>query len=335
MSGNVMVAGATGLVGRTMIKILEERNFPADHLVAVASERQAGRMITFRGREIGVTSLRAALKEEPGIAFFSAGKDVSGIWAPLFVKAGWKVVDNSSYWRMSGNVKLVVPQVNGGLIGPDDRLVANPNCSTIQMVMALAPLHFKYRVQRIVVCTYQAVSGSGRKGLEQVLAERRAWAEGKQMPPEGSVYPCPIDLNVIPYIGALTPGGYTEEEIKMREETQKILADVQIGISATCVRVPVIAGHCVAVNVRLARSFDMEEVCSLIKNFPGLLLHDLSYGQGYAVPREAEGTDSVYVARVRRDPSQENTLDLWIVADNLRKGAALNAIQIGELLLQC
>ncbi len=329
-----MVAGATGLVGRTMIKILEERNFPADQLIVVASERQAERTVCFRGKKVGVTTLPAALKEEPGIAFFSAGKDVSGTWAPLFVQAGWKVVDNSSCWRMSGDVKLVVPEINGGLLGPGDRLVANPNCSTIQMVMALAPLHNRYRLKRIVACTYQAVTGSGQKGLEQVLAERRAWVEGKQMPLEGSVYPCPIDLNVIPGIGALTPGGYTEEEIKMCEETRKILGDAQIGVSATCVRVPVIAGHCVTVNARFAKPFTLEDVCSLIKSFPGLVLNDAPDGGGFAVPRHVEGTDPVYVGRLRRDPSEENTLELWTVADNLRKGAALNAIQIGELLLR-
>ncbi|HNR26957.1 MAG TPA: aspartate-semialdehyde dehydrogenase [Bacteroidales bacterium] len=334
MNRNVMVAGATGLVGRTMIKILEERNFPADHLVAVASERPEGRTVSFRGKKIGVTTLPAALKEEPGIAFFSAGKDVSGTWAPLFVQAGWKVVDNSSCWRMSGNVKLVVPEINGSLLSPDDRLVANPNCSTIQMVLALAPLHNRYRLQRIVACTYQAVTGSGQKGVERILAERKAWVAGNPLPLSGSVYPCPIDLNVIPDIGALTPDGYTEEEIKMREETRKILGDAKIGVSATCVRVPVIASHCVAVNARFAEPFSLEDVCSLIKSFPGLVLNDFSAGHGFAVPLEAEGTDTVYVGRIRRDPTEENTLELWTVADNLRKGAALNAIQIGELLLQ-
>lgn len=334
MNRNVMVAGATGLVGSTMIRILEERNFPADHLVAVASERPEARTVSFRGEEVGVTTLPAALKEEPGIAFFSAGKDVSSTWAPLFVQAGWKVVDNSSCWRMSENVKLVVPEINGDLLGPDDRLVANPNCSTIQMVMALAPLHKKYRLQRIVACTYQAVTGSSQKGLERILAERRASIAGNRLPLKGSVYPCPIDLNVIPDIGTLMPDGYTEEEIKMREETRKILGDWQIGVSATCVRVPVKAGHCVAVNARFAKPFTLEEVCSLVRTFPGLVFNDLSDGLGYTVPQETEGTDSVYVGRVRRDPSEENTLELWTVADNLRKGAALNAIQTGELLLR-
>lgn len=333
MIDRIMVAGATGLVGRTMLRILEERNFPAKELIAVASERSAGTSIPFRGKQVTVTTAEKALERRPGIALFSAGKEVSRIWAPVFAQSGCRVIDNSSCWRMDAGVKLIVPEINGHLLGRNDLLIANPNCSTIQMVMALASLHRKFRLKRIVASTYQSVTGSGQKGLEQLGAERLARVGEKQAPAAGSIYPCPIDLNVIPLIGDLTPDGYTAEEIKMKEETRKILDDPGIRVSATTVRVPVEGGHCVAVNAQFVQPFSMDEVFALLGSFPGLVLNDGPGRTGFAVPREAGGTDPVYVGRVRRDTSAENTLDLWTVADNLRKGAALNAVQIAERLL--
>ena len=330
-----MVAGATGLVGMTMVRILEERDFPSDHLIPVASDRLKGRSINFKGKKILITTLSRALTLNPGIALFSAGKEVSLLWAPRFAQAGWRVIDNSSCWRISPDVKLIVPEINGHLLDADDRLIANPNCSTIQMVMALAPLHSRYHVKRIVATSYQSVTGSGQKGMTQLFDEREANVSGKTKLVTGNVYPCPIDLNVIPQIGDIMPDGYSAEEIKMREETRKILGDPAIGVSATTTRVPVVGGHCVSVNASFKEPFRMEDVLALLSAFPGLVLNlNGTPGKlGYAVPQEARGTDPVYVGRVRRDTSAENTLDLWTVADNLRKGAALNAVQIAEILL--
>ena len=456
----VLVAGATGLVGSTIVRLLEERNFPVKQLIPAASERSAGSTVLFRGKAIPVTTLEQALKTEPGIALFSAGGAVSKTWIPLFVEKGWQVVDNSSYWRMDEHVPLVVPEINGHLLQPSQqsqpshqsqpscqlppshqsqpscplrpshqsqpscplqpshRLVANPNCSTIQMVMALAPLHNAFGLQRVVATTYQSVSGSGRKGEKQLNRERAqarqtqlqakhtqqiqplhkhapapqpqyeyqsenaqtdTAAQTSRQPSSyhanlsseqisfhlqcrqpssyhadpASPYHCPIDLNVIPQIGDFLEDGYSEEEHKMIDETKKIFNDSSIGVSATTVRVPVFGAHCVSLNVQLARPFTLEEVHRLLSSFPGLVLTDAPegptqlYGPGlrpglvpgeepamkYATPLTAKGTDAIYVSRVRRDPSIENGLELWTVADNIRKGAALNAVQIAEHLL--
>ncbi|NLA15617.1 MAG: aspartate-semialdehyde dehydrogenase [Bacteroidales bacterium] len=350
----VLVAGATGLVGRTIVRLLEERNFPVKQLIPAASERSAGNIVLFRGCEIPVVPLEQALKTEPGIALFSAGSAVSKIWASRFAEAGWKVVDNSSCWRMDRRVPLVVPEINGHLLQPFHCLVANPNCSTIQMVMALAPLHKAFTLQRIVAATYQSVSGSGRKGLDQLEYERQQWmAEGAT--PQGcnkatgssnkatgnssvaknidSVYPYPIYGNAIPLIGDILSDGYSEEEKKMALETRKIFNTSTIGVSATTVRVPVRGAHCVSINAQFARPFTMDKVHQLLHTFPGLSLTKNSEKQAeVATPLEAEGTDLVYVGRVRRDVSVPNGLELWTVADNLRKGAALNAVQIAERL---
>ncbi len=370
----ILIAGATGRVGETMILLLEERNFPVERLIPVASARSAGKTIVFRGKNIPIITLEQALQTTPGIALFAAGGSVSKTWAPLFVDKGWRVIDNSSYWRMNEHVPLIVPEINGHLLHSSDlsqpsnllqpshllqpsaRLIANPNCSTIQMVMALAPLHKAFGLQRIVAATYQSVSGSGRKGEAQ-LERERVQAYSAQLEHEhthpASPYPCPIDLNVIPQIGDFLEDGYSEEERKMMDETKKIFNNSSIGVSATTVRVPVYGAHCVSVNVQLTRPFTLEEVRRLLSSFPGLVLTDAPEGAArlhgprsrpgltpgeepaleYATPHAAKGTDAVYVSRVRRDPTIENGLELWTVADNIRKGAALNAVQIAEHLL--
>jgi aspartate-semialdehyde dehydrogenase len=333
MKKKVLVAGATGLVGGIMIKILEERNFPVDQLIPVASERSAGKNIRFGNRSFPILGFQEALALKPDIALFSAGKEVSSIWAPRLAQTGCRVIDNSSCWRMDSSIKLIVPEINGNLLTTNDRIIANPNCSTIQMVMALAPLHKRFGLRRIVVSTYQSVTGSGQKGLEQLLAERKARTTGYNAVVPLSVYPCPIDMNVIPQIGAFLENGYTEEEMKMVRETQKILDDTGIRVSATTVRVPVKGGHSLSVNASFKKPFSMKDVFLLLTSFPGLKLSETGPDPGFVTPLEAEGTNPVYVSRIRRDLSRENTLDMWIVADNLRKGAALNAVQIAEKLL--
>jgi len=333
MKKKVLVAGATGLVGGIMIKILEERNFPVDQLIPVASERSAGKNIRFGNRSFPILGFQEALALKPDIALFSAGKEVSSIWAPRLAQTGCRVIDNSSCWRMDSSIKLIVPEINGDLLTTTDRIIANPNCSTIQMVMALAPLHKRFGLRRIVVSTYQSVTGSGQKGLEQLLAERKARTTGYNAVVPLSVYPCPIDMNVIPQIGAFLENGYTEEEMKMVRETQKILDDTGIRVSATTVRVPVKGGHSLSVNASFKKPFSMKDVFLLLTSFPGLKLSETGPDPGFVTPLEAEGTNPVYVSRIRRDLSRENTLDMWIVADNLRKGAALNAVQIAEKLL--
>ena len=333
MKKKVLVAGATGLVGGIMIKILEERNFPVDQLIPVASERSAGKNIRFGNRSFPILGFQEALALKPDIALFSAGKEVSRVWAPRLAQTGCRVIDNSSCWRMDSSIKLIVPEINGNLLTTNDRIIANPNCSTIQMVMALAPLHKRFGLRRIVVSTYQSVTGSGQKGLEQLLAERKARTTGYNAVVPLSVYPCPIDMNVIPQIGAFLENGYTEEEMKMVRETQKILDDTGIRVSATTVRVPVKGGHSLSVNASFKKPFSMKDVFLLLTSFPGLKLSETGPDPGFVTPLEAEGTNPVYVSRIRRDLSRENTLDMWIVADNLRKGAALNAVQIAEKLL--
>lgn len=322
----VAVVGATGLVGGVMLKVLEERGFPVDEIIAVASERSAGRTVRFRGKEVAVVGMEAAIARHPDIALFSAGGATSLEWAPRFAEAGCTVIDNSSAWRMDPDKKLIVPEINGGSLTSTDRIIANPNCSTIQLVMALAPLHKEYTVSRVVVSTYQSVTGTGQKAVKQMENERNG-VEGER------AYPFVIDRNVIPRCDVFTDNGYTKEEMKMVNETRKIL-DPSIRVTATAVRVPVMGGHSEAVNVEFAREFDLEEVRRLLREAPGIKLFDDPANDQYPMPLIAHGRDEVFVGRLRRDGTQPRTLNMWIVADNLRKGAATNAVQIAELLLK-
>ena len=321
----VAVVGATGLVGGVMLKVLEERKFPIDELIPVASERSVGSSIQFRGAGTPIRSLQQAVAERPDLALFSAGGAVSLEWAPRFAEAGSIVVDNSSAWRMFPDKKLIVPEINGHLLSADDRIIANPNCSTIQLVMALAPIHKVFGVERMVVSTYQSVTGTGQKAIKQ-LNDERAGVEAEK------VYPFPIDRNVIPRCDSFTENGYTKEEMKVVLETQKIL-DPSIRVTCTAVRVPVTGGHSESVNIELHKDFRLEEIRALLRNAPGLILADDPQNDVYPMPLHANGRDEVFVGRLRIDESQPRTLNMWIVADNLRKGAATNAVQIAELLL--
>jgi aspartate-semialdehyde dehydrogenase len=321
----VAVVGATGLVGGVMLKVLEERNFPVDELLAVASERSAGKSVRFCGKDIAVISMEAAIAARPDIALFSAGGATSLEWAPRFAEVGCTVIDNSSAWRMHADKKLVVPEINGDVITANDKIIANPNCSTIQMVMALAPLHRAYTVQRVIVSTYQSVTGTGMKAVRQMDNERNG--EQGEM-----AYPFTIDRNVIPRCDVFTDNGYTKEEMKLVHETQKIL-DPNIRVTATAVRVPVTGGHSESVNVEFEKEFDIAKVMRLLREAPGVKLYDDPAKDEYPMPSIANGRDEVFVGRVRRDESQPRTLNLWVVADNLRKGAATNAVQIAELLV--
>ena len=326
----VAVVGATGLVGTVILKVLEERQFPVSELLPVASERSVGRTVRFSGSEVPVVSAETALAARPQIALFSAGAAVSRELAPRFAAVGCRVVDNSSCWRMDPSVPLVVPEINGGVLGASDMIVANPNCSTIQMLLPLAPLHRRWGIRRIVVSTYQSVSGTGYKALAQMEAERA----GRQWGEYPAVYPHPIDLNILPHIDDFLDSGYTKEEMKMVNETHKILADPGIAVSPTTVRVPVTGGHSESVNVELSRDFDLSEVRSVIASAPGCVLQDDPSAAVYPMPLYAYGRDEVFVGRIRRDPTVPYGLSLWCVADNLRKGAAVNAVQIAQLLLQ-
>jgi aspartate-semialdehyde dehydrogenase len=321
----VAVVGATGLVGGVMLKVLEERQFPVTELLPVASERSAGRTILFQGREVPVIGMMEAIAARPGLALFSAGGSTSLEWAPRFAEAGSIVVDNSSAWRMDPDKKLVVPEVNGEVLGPGDDIIANPNCSTIQLVVALAPLHAAYGVKRVIVNTYQAVTGTGMKAVRQLENERQG-IEGEM------AYPFPIDRNVIPRCDVFTDNGYTKEEMKLANETKKIL-DPTIRVTATAVRVPVTGGHSEAVNVEFEREFEVNAVRDLLRQAPGVRVLDDPAHDSYPMPILAAGQDAVFVGRLRRDETQPRTLNLWVVADNLRKGAATNAVQIAELLL--
>ena len=322
----VAVVGATGLVGSKMIKVLEERSFPVTELIPAASERSVGRTVFFRGKPWTVVSVEEAIARRPEIALFSAGAGPSRTYAPLFAEAGCRVVDNSSCWRMDPGKKLVVPEINGGVLTPEDFIIANPNCSTIQMLLPLAPLHKAFTIKRIVVSTYQSVSGTGYKALAQMEAERR----GEQAP---KVYPYPIDKNILPHIDSFLENGYTKEEMKMVNETHKILADDSIGVSATTVRVPVTGGHSESVNIEFAKPFSLEQVRGILSETPGVVLQDDPANLVYPMPLYAEDKDEVFVGRLRRDFSVQNGLNLWCVADNLRKGAATNAVQIAERLI--
>ena len=323
----VAVVGATGLVGTRMLQILEERNFPVSTLIPVASAKSAGKTIVFRGKNFEVITPEAAITEKPDLALFSAGGQTSLEWAPRFAEMGCTVIDNSSAWRMDPDKKLVVPEVNAHVLQAADKIIANPNCSTIQMVVVLKPWHDRYKIRRVVVSTYQSVSGTGAKAVEQLMLERKG-EEGNK------VYPYPIDLNILPHIDVFLENGYTKEEMKMVKETCKIMEDDSIRVTATTVRVPVIGGHSESVNIEFEHDFKLEDVRSILKNAPGVVLQDAPSEKVYPMPLFAEGHDEVYVGRIRRDESQANSLNCWIVADNIRKGAATNAIQIAEYLLQ-
>ena len=322
----VAVVGATGLVGGVMLKVLEERGFSVRELLPVASARSVGSTVHFRGKDVPVIGMEEAVAARPDIALFSAGGGTSLEWAPRFAEAGCTVIDNSSAWRMDPNVPLVVPEINADALAGHQRIIANPNCSTIQLVMALAPLHRAYGVRRVVVSTYQAVSGTGMKAVQQLEDERQGAAGDK-------AYPHPIDRNVIPACDAFSEEGYTKEELKLANETRKIL-DPVIRVTATAVRVPVTGGHSEAVNVEFDVEFDMAEVRRLLGDAPGVELMDDPSSNNYPMPILAHDRDAVLVGRLRRDLTQERTLNLWIVADNLRKGAATNAVQIAEVLVE-
>lgn len=323
----VAVVGATGLVGTKMLQVLEERNFPVTAFFPVASERSVGKMVTFKGKEYPIIGLETAVNIRPDVAIFSAGGSVSKEWAPRFAEKGTFVIDNSSAWRMDPDKKLVVPEVNAHVLTPSDKIIANPNCSTIQMVVALKPLHDRYQIRRIVVSTYQSVTGTGVKAVNQLMSERNG-TEGER------AYPYPIDLNLLPHIDVFTENGYTKEEMKMVNETKKIMGDDSIRVTATTVRVPVMGGHSEAVNVEFEQDFDLNEVRRILAAAPGIIVQDDPAQLLYPMPLNAHDRDEVFVGRLRRDESQPNTLNMWVVSDNLRKGAATNAVQIAEYLAE-
>jgi aspartate-semialdehyde dehydrogenase len=319
------IVGATGLVGQEVLSVIEERNLEFDQLLLVASERSVGKEIIFKDKAYKVISLQDAVSSAPDIAIFSAGGGTSLEWAPKFAEVGTTVIDNSSAWRMSPDHKLIVPEINGHTLDSHDRIIANPNCSTIQMVMALAPLHDAYKVRRLVISTYQSVTGTGKAAVDQMMNER-------QGQPGEKVYPHPIDLNVLPHIDVFMDNGYTKEEMKMVNETHKILGDYSIAITATAVRLPVMGGHSESVNVEFHSDFDLENVKRLLNEMPGVVVQDDVKNNVYPMPLNAHRKDDVFVGRLRRDEFNPNTLNMWIVADNLRKGAATNAVQIAEFL---
>jgi aspartate-semialdehyde dehydrogenase len=324
----IAVIGATGLVGRMMLKVLEESRFlPGIEIIAAASSRSAGKTLSFHGKEIPVVEIADALKMNPNIALFSAGTGASIDWAPRFSENGIFVIDNSSAWRKIKNIPLVVPEINANIINRGTHIIANPNCSTIQMVLALFPLHREYGIKRIVVSTYQSVTGSGAAAVQQMENER-AGLEGKRF------YPHPIDQNLFPHGGSFLENGYTTEEQKLVDETRKILSDNEIQITATVVRVPVYGGHSEAVNVELAKPYELDQVKALLSDTPGITIQDDMKSDLYPMPITAQGKDDVFVGRIRRDDSCKNALNMWIVSDNLRKGAATNAVQIAEYLLK-
>ena len=320
------VIGATGLVGSEMLKVVEERKFHFDKLFLVASEKSVGKKIKYQGKEYTVIGMQEAVDLRPDIAVFSAGGGTSLEWAPKFAEKGTFVVDNSSAWRMSPAHKLVVPEINGSVLTREDKIIANPNCSTIQMVLALFQLHETYRVQRIVVSTYQSVTGTGKKAVDQLMNER----SGKEGP---MAYPYKIDLNVLPHIDVFLENGYTKEEMKMVNETKKILGDQSIQVTATTVRIPTIGGHSEAVNVEFEKEFELTDIRKILDNTPGVVVQDDPSRNIYPMPVNAHGKDEVFVGRIRRDETQPKTLNMWVVSDNLRKGAATNAIQIAEYLV--
>jgi aspartate-semialdehyde dehydrogenase len=322
----VAVVGATGMVGSVMLKVLAERNFPITELVLVASPKSIGKTITFKGNLYTIVSMEDAIAAKPDVALFSAGGSTSLEWAPKFAEAGITVIDNSSAWRMDASKKLIVPEINGGLLGLADKIIANPNCSTIQMVMVLNPLHAAFGIKRLVISTYQSVTGTGVKAVQQMENERNG-VSGEM------AYKYPIDKNAIPQIDVFTNNGYTKEEMKMVNETKKILQDDSLAITATCVRIPVMGGHSESVNVEFKKAFELDNVRAILAIEAGIVLQDDLENAIYPMPLTAMDKNEVFVGRIRRDESAENALNMWIVADNLRKGAATNAIQIAEYLL--
>ncbi len=328
----VAVVGATGLVGSKMLQVLAERNFPVTELIPVASERSVGKEVEFKGKKYKVVSMADGIAAKPAVAIFSAGGGTSLEWAPQFALAGIKVIDNSSAWRMDATKKLVVPEVNADVLTENDFIIANPNCSTIQMVVALQPLHKKYTIKRVVVSTYQSVTGTGKKAVDQLFAER-AKAEKGSTEEYPMAYKYQIDLNVIPQIDVFLDNGYTKEEIKMVKETCKIMQDDNIRVTATTVRIPVVGGHSESVNVEFENEFDLNEVKDLLASAPGVIVQNDDATQLYPMPLWAHEKDEVFVGRLRRDDTQPKTLNMWIVSDNLRKGAATNAVQIAEYML--
>jgi len=323
----VAVVGATGLVGTKMLQVLTERNFPVDELIPVASEKSVGKQVEFKGRKYSIVSMKDAIAAKPSIAIFSAGGSTSQEWAPQFAEAGITVIDNSSAWRMDPSKPLVVPEVNAEILTASDKIIANPNCSTIQMVVALQPLHKKYTVKRVVVSTYQSVTGTGKKAVDQLFNER----EGK----EGEMaYKYRIDLNALPQIDVFLDNGYTKEEMKMVNETKKIMQDDSIRVTSTTVRIPVMGGHSESVNVEFENEFELDELKQVLSDAPGIVVQDDPSQQLYPMPLWAHEKDDVFVGRIRRDETQPKTVNMWIVSDNLRKGAATNAVQIAEYLLE-
>ena len=321
----VAVVGATGMVGNVLLKVLREQNFPITELIPVASEKSVGMQIEFGGLNFPVVNLETAVAMKPDVAIFSAGGETSLAWAPKFAEVGTTVIDNSSAWRMDPTKKLIIPEINGHLLTAEDKIIANPNCSTVQLLLALAPLHKAYKVKRVVVSTYQSITGTGVKAVQQMENER-ANIQGEM------AYAYPIDKNCIPHCDSFEENGYTKEEMKLTNETKKIL-DPSISVTATAVRVPVVGGHSEAVNVEFENDFDLADVRKLLHDSDGITLKDDPTTNSYPMAKYAEGKDDVFVGRIRRDESQPNTLNMWIVADNLRKGAATNAVQIGKLLI--
>ncbi len=322
----VAVVGATGMVGEVMLKVLSERNFPITELIPVASEKSIGKEIEFKGKKYKVVDMQTAIDRKADIALFSAGGNTSLEWAPKFAAAGTTVIDNSSAWRMDATKKLVVPEINASALTTSDKIIANPNCSTIQMVLALAPLHKKYNIERVIVSTYQSITGTGVKAVQQ-LENEYAGVKGDM------VYKYPIHRNVIPQCDVFEDNGYTKEEMKLVRETKKILGDDSVKVTATAVRVPVVGGHSEAVNVEFTNDFDVNDIRKILSETPGITVQDDIENYTYPMPAYAEGKDDVFVGRIRRDETRPNTLNMWIVADNLRKGAATNAIQIAEYLV--
>ena len=327
----VAVVGATGLVGTKMLQVLEERNFPVTEIIPVASERSVGKEIYFKGKKYKVVSMDDAIALKPAVALFSAGGNTSLQWAPAFASAGITVIDNSSAWRMDPSKPLIVPEINAGILSSEDKVIANPNCSTIQMVVALNPLHKKYKIRRIVVSTYQSVTGTGKEAVDQLMGERKK-ASNTSTADYPMAYKYPIDLNVIPQIDVFMDNGYTKEEMKMVNETRKIMQDDSIRVTATTVRIPVMGGHSESVNVEFENDFNLDDVKQLLAQSEGVIVVDDPANHQYPMPMDAHEKDEVFVGRLRRDESQPNTLNMWIVSDNLRKGAATNAVQIAEYL---
>ena len=323
----VALVGATGMVGQVMLQLLEERSFPLTDLLLVASEKSVGQRRTFKGKDLTIISLEEAVSESPDLALFSAGGSVSEQWAPKFADVGTTVIDNSSFWRMSDQHPLVIPEINGNTISKEHKIIANPNCSTIQLLMTLKPLHDEYQVKRVVVSTYQSITGTGVKAVRQLENERKG--EKGEM-----AYPYPIYENALPHCDVFEGNGYTKEEMKLSRETKKIMQDNSIEVSATAVRVPVKGGHSESVNIEFHADFELSKVRQLLHEMPGVSVQDNTDVNTYPMPIYAEGKDEVFVGRIRRDFSQKNTLNMWVVADNLRKGAATNTIQIAEYLIE-